>query len=59
MCGGGAVCVPGRQTQNRASFSKMGDRKRRIDRVEALEHSEMLEFKKVRVKGEEAFLSSR
>lgn len=52
--------VPGRQTQNRASFfKKMGDRKRRIDRVEAAEHSEMLGLKEVRVKGEEAFLSSR
>lgn len=58
---GGAVGVPGRQTQNRASFfkKKMGDRKRRIDRVEAAEHSEMLGLKEVRVKGEEAFLSSR
>lgn len=51
--------IPGCQTQNRASFLKMGDGKRRIDRVEAAEHSEMLGLKKVRVKGEEAFLCSQ
>lgn len=38
---------------------KKGDRKRRIDRVEAAEHSEMSGLREVRVKGEEAFLSSR
>lgn len=33
----------------------MGDRKGRIDSVEAVEHSEMLGFKKVRVKGRRHF----
>lgn len=61
---GVCVCVlyvraPRCPTQNRASFLKMGDGKRRINRVAAVEHSEMLGFKKVRVKGKEAFLSSR
>lgn len=53
------MCVPRRQTQNRASFLKMGAGKRRINRVEAVEHSETLGFKKVKVKGGEAFLSLR
>lgn len=58
--GGGALCVY-QDVKLRIGplFLKMGDGKRRIDRVEAAEHSEMLGFKKVRVKGEEAFLCSQ